>query len=154
MRDELLEHLEASVVLLVGHGSLKDRLAQVFREHLDQVDGAELPEDLQGEFQEMTRAMHCARALPGDSVISASARKLSPGDAERYANLIVRMWARRLRGVAEAPVAVPAVAPAVAVASAVARETRRAVDPAALAALLTIEAGAPVQRGGARVSRA
>ena len=140
MRSELSERLEAAVFMLAGNGPLKDRLAQVFREHLDHVDGKELPEDMQQEFQAMSQAMHCARALPGDSVISASARKLSPVDAERYAGLIVRLWARRLRTLAEATPAM--------------RETLRAVEPTPLAALLSIEAAAPSQRGGARVTRA
>ena len=41
----------------------------------------------------MARVMHGARALPGDSVVRASIRKLSNEEAQRYAGLILRSYA-------------------------------------------------------------
>jgi hypothetical protein len=46
------------------------------------------------EFQELITALHRERALPGDTVLRASLRKLSTVEAGRYAKLIIRTYAR------------------------------------------------------------
>ena len=89
--------LEAAVLLLAGDGTLKDRLAAAFREHLDDIDELELPGEVQLEYAQMSRTMHLARALPGDNVVRASVRKLSNADALRFSALIVRMHALRMQ---------------------------------------------------------
>jgi hypothetical protein len=91
--------LEAAVLLLAGDGTLKERLAAAFREHLDDIDELELPGEVQLEYAQMSRTMHLARALPGDNVVRASVRKLSNEDALRFSALIVRMHALRMQSV-------------------------------------------------------
>ena len=96
--DTTLSHrLEAAVLLLAGDGTLKDRLAAAFREHLDDIDELELPGEVQLEYSQMSRTMHLASALPGDNVVRASVRKLSSDEARRFAALIVRIYALRMQ---------------------------------------------------------
>lgn len=96
--DTTLSHrLEAAVTLLAGDGTLKERLAAAFREHLDDIDELELPNEVQLEYSQMSRTMHLASALPGDNVVRASVRKLSNEEAQRFAALIVRMYSRRMQ---------------------------------------------------------
>ena len=93
----LTDQLEAAVITLTGHGVLKDRLCMAFSEHLADVDEHELPDEVQSDFSELTKAMHGARALPGDSVVRASVRKFSSEDAQRFAALIVRVYSAQLQ---------------------------------------------------------
>ncbi|HEX9473954.1 MAG TPA: hypothetical protein VF931_07180 [Steroidobacteraceae bacterium] len=97
MDTSLSDRLEAAVLLLAGHGTLKDRLASAFREHLDDIDELELPGEVQAEYAQMSRTMHLARALPGDNVVRASVRKLSSEEALRFSALIVRMHTLRMK---------------------------------------------------------
>ena len=89
---------------LVGHGALKDRLCAAFCDHLDDLKEHELPAEVQGEFASMSRAMHSARALPGDSVVRASVRKFSNEQAQGFATLIVRTYVLHLQGLIATPV--------------------------------------------------
>jgi hypothetical protein len=93
----LTDQLEAAVLALAGHGVLKDRLSAAFSDHLDGIDEHELPEEVQGDFSELTRAMHAARVLPGDSVVRASVRKFSSEETQRFAALIVRLYSAQLQ---------------------------------------------------------
>ena len=96
--DTTLSHrLEAAVNRLAGDGTLKERLAAAFREHLDEIEELELPNEVQLEYSQMSRTMHLARALPGDNVVRASVRKLSNEEAQRFAALIVRMYSLRMQ---------------------------------------------------------
>ena len=104
MHSALSKQLEAAVLMLVGHGALKDRLCAAYGDHLDDLREHELPEEVRREFAGMSRAMHAARALPGDSVVRASVRKLSNEQAQAYAALIVRTYVLRAQSLAAVPV--------------------------------------------------
>mgnify|MGYP001377219683 CR=1 FL=1 len=97
LHSALTEQLEAAVITLAGHGVLKDRLCAAFTDHLADLDEHELPEEVQGEFSELSKAMHGARALPGDSVVRASVRKFSSEQAQRFATLIVRLYSAQMQ---------------------------------------------------------
>jgi len=103
MNSLLSRKLEAAVMTLAGHGALKDRLCAAFSEQLEDIEEQELPEDVQGEFADMSRAMHRARALPGDNVVRASVRKLSNEEALRFAGLVVRIYGLRVQNLSAAP---------------------------------------------------
>ncbi len=92
MNSALTRKLEAAVTILTGQGALKDRLALAYSDYLEHLDLLELPEETQREFAELSLAMHRARALPGDTIVRASIRKLSNEEAQRYASLAVRMY--------------------------------------------------------------
>ncbi len=87
MHSAFSKQLEAAVLTLVGHGTLKDRLCAAFCDHLDDLKEQELPAEVQGEFASMSRAMHSARALPGDSVVRASVRKFSNHAGPEFCDL-------------------------------------------------------------------
>lgn len=104
MHSALSAQLEAAVVTLVGHGTLKDRLCAAYCDHLEDLREQDLPVEVQSEFAAMSRAMHGARALPGDSVVRASVRKFSNEQAQTFAALIVRSYVLRMQGLAATPV--------------------------------------------------
>jgi hypothetical protein len=110
MHSALSAQLEAAVLTLVGHGALKDRLCAAYSDHLDDIREHELPEEVQREFSVMSRAMHTARALPGDSVVRASVRKFSNEQAQAFAALIVRTYMLRVQALAAVPVGAARVA--------------------------------------------
>ena len=128
MHSALSTQLEAAVQTLVGHGALKDRLCAAYGDHLDDLREHELPEEVQREFAAMSRAMHAARALPGDSVVRASVRKFSNEQAQAYAALIVRAYVLRAQSLAATPVGQ-------------ARVGSSARNAAALPALLALDGG-------------
>lgn len=103
MPSALSAQLEAAVLTLVGHGALKDRLCAAYCDHLDDIKEQDLPEEVRGEFAAMSRAMHGARALPGDSVVRASVRKFSNEEAQKFAALIVRTNTLRVQELAATP---------------------------------------------------
>ena len=143
MQSELSAQLEAAALALVGDGTLKDRLCAAFCDHLDDVAAAQLPDEVQEEFSAMVRAMHAARALPGDSVVRASVRKLSSEQAQRYAGLILRSYGLRIRELAATARISPRAASA-------ARESTP-LESTPLVALLALEGGT---RGGTRTKQA
>lgn len=103
MRSVLSTQLEAAVLTLAGHGALKDRLCAAYCDHLDDIKEQDLPEEVRREFGLMSRAMHGARALPGDNVVRASVRKFSNDEAQKFAALIVRTHVLRIQGLAATP---------------------------------------------------
>lgn len=92
MNSALADQLEAAVTVLASHGALKDRLGTAWCQHLEDIDAQDLPLEAQQDFTELSKAMHAARALPGDTIVRASVRKLSNEDAQRYCALIVRLY--------------------------------------------------------------
>lgn len=92
MNSALADQLEAAVIALASHGALKDRLVTAYSNHLADLDMQELPLETQQDFTELSKAVHAARALPGDDVVRASVRKFSNEETQRYATLIVRIY--------------------------------------------------------------
>jgi hypothetical protein len=92
MHASLIHRLEAAVTTLSGNGALKERLTRAYARHLEHLEPEALPATIRSEFAALANALHSARALPGDSVVSASVRKLSNEEAERCAALIVRTY--------------------------------------------------------------
>jgi hypothetical protein len=89
---DLGARLEAATLSLASAGTIKDRLLDAYCSHLADLQEADLPLDVRAEFAQMIRALHSARALPGDDVVKASVRKLSNEDASRYATLVVKLY--------------------------------------------------------------
>lgn len=89
---KLTERLESAVVYLAGHGTIKDRLIDAYDKCLADLTEDDFPGELRADFAELVRALHRERALPGESIVRASVRKLSPEDARRYTTLIVRTY--------------------------------------------------------------
>jgi len=138
MQSALSTQLQAATLALVGDGTLKDRLCAAFCDHLDDVSELDLPDEVQEEFAAMVRVMHGARALPGDSVVRASIRKLSNEEAQRFAGLILRTYALRISEMAATARTSP-------------RAASAPLESTPLAALLALESGS---RGGTRPKQA
>ncbi len=88
----LSERLESAVVCLAGPGTIKDRLIEAYGTCLADLSEEDFPAELRADFVELSRALHRERALPGESIVRASVRKLSPEDARRCTTLIVRTY--------------------------------------------------------------
>jgi hypothetical protein len=88
----LTDRLESAAVCLAGTGTIKDRLIEAYGKCLADLTEEDFPSELRGEIAELMRALHRERALPGESAVRASVRKLSPEDARRYTTLIVRAY--------------------------------------------------------------
>jgi len=122
----LVDRLESAALCLAGPGAIKDRLIEAYGKCLADLSEDDFPRELRPDFAELVRALHRERALPGESIVRASVRKLSPEDACRYTALIVRAYGA-LAGHGGAPaVAVRVSAP--------------------IARLLAVDATAPVAR--------
>jgi hypothetical protein len=92
-----LDLLQRAALHLSQEGSIKDRLAAAYAEHLLDVEADDLPEDVREAFATMCEAMHRERPLPRESVIRASVRKMSNEEAGRHAALVVRAFASLAR---------------------------------------------------------
>lgn len=88
----LIDRLEYATVCLAGPGTIKERLIEAYSQCLADLHDDTLPESLQGDFARMLHALQRERALPGDSVLRASVRKLSLDEARQYTALIVRTY--------------------------------------------------------------
>jgi hypothetical protein len=88
----LSERLEAAAFALAGSEPIRDRLAIAWSKHLSDLEARDFPRDVRNEFEELLRALNRERALPGDTVLKASLRKLSTIEASRYAKLIIRTY--------------------------------------------------------------
>jgi len=97
MDTSLSDRLEAAVLLLAGDGTLKDRLASAFREHLDDIDELELPGEVQSRVCPDVQDHAPGARVAGDNVVRASVRKLSNEEALRFSALIVHMHALRMK---------------------------------------------------------
>ena len=98
---DTIDHLQQATLQLSQEGSLKERLAVAYAEHLLDVDSLQLPEFLRADFEGLHAAMHSAVPQPRECVIRASVRKLSNAEVRAYAALVVRVFAAVARGEAE-----------------------------------------------------
>jgi hypothetical protein len=88
----LADRLESAAVCLAGPGTIKDRLIEAYGKCLADLSEDDFPKELRADFAELVRALHRERALPGESIVRASVRKLSPEEARLYTTLIVRAY--------------------------------------------------------------
>ena len=102
------QQLEAAALTLARSGSIKDRLADAYRNHLSLVSADELPEGLRAEFRACHDALTREPPLRGEDAVRATVRKLSNHEADELACTVVRLFAAMVRegtlaGVAEDP---------------------------------------------------
>lgn len=88
----LSERLESAALALSGPQCIKDRLFTAWSQYLADLELRDFPRDLRDEFEAMRDALGRERALPGDSILKASLRKLSADEAARFAALIIRTY--------------------------------------------------------------
>src|ERR1700757_776022 len=91
------QQLEAAALTLARSGSIKDRLADAYRNHLSLVNVDELPEGLRAEFRACHEALTRERPLRGEDAVRATVRKMSNEEADAIACTVVRLFAAMLR---------------------------------------------------------
>ena len=88
----MTDHVECfheALVVLVGHGHVKQRLIEAFEEHLADIHENELPVPLKQSFADLRQAMNQVAPLNGEGSVRASVRKMSLQDASECAARIV-----------------------------------------------------------------
>jgi hypothetical protein len=85
------EHFFAATAVLASAGSIKHRLAEAYRAHLEDLDQDELPKEIRDEYSTLTTSMCRVRPMRGETAIQATVRKMSDHEAARVAVRIVNM---------------------------------------------------------------
>ncbi|MGE4658313.1 MAG: hypothetical protein AAEI08_05195 [Gammaproteobacteria bacterium] len=92
----LSERFEMAVCALVGDGTVKQRLADAYDEHLGDLDSDEFPTDLRQDFETLYDALHCIRPESRGSPVRASIRKMSAVEADVHAGAIFKLYSELL----------------------------------------------------------
>jgi hypothetical protein len=88
-----LDLFEAATVSLTRPESIKDRLADAYRNYLAYVDERDLPADVCEEFRALIDTLtRVPPELRGDDALRATVRKMSIHDAAAAAFAVVRMF--------------------------------------------------------------
>ena len=91
------EQLEAAALVLVRSGSIKDRLADAWRNHLVHVEPEELPECVRAPFRACSEALTREPPMRGEDAVRATVRKMSGQQADEVACSVVRIFAEIVR---------------------------------------------------------
>jgi len=99
MSTTTLDLFQAATLSLARAGSIKDRLAEAFRNHLAYVDEDELPGELRDEFRTVTHLLtREPPLLRGEDSCRATVRKMSSEEAAEIASAVVCMFGAISRG--------------------------------------------------------
>jgi hypothetical protein len=91
------EQLEGATLSLARSGTIKDRLADAYRNHLALVNAEDLPEGLRAEFRACHDALTRQPPLRGEDAVRATVRKMSIHEADELACSVVRLFGAALR---------------------------------------------------------
>lgn len=86
------EKLYSAAIELAGEGPIKKRLIGAYEHHLDGLEDEHMPHEIRDDFSALRRALCSVRPLPGETAVLATVRKMSDGEASRYATQIVSMF--------------------------------------------------------------
>ncbi len=92
-----VDRFHAALLVLAGHGHVKQRLIRAFEEHLDDVHSDELPAALRQSFADLYDDVHRVAPLNGEGPICASVRKMSLDEASACAARIVTLYGELAR---------------------------------------------------------
>lgn len=92
-----VERFHAALVVLAGHGHVKQRLIKAFEEHLDDIHEDELPVATKQSFADLRHEVHREQPLNGEGPICASVRKMSLDEASQCAGRIVTLYGELAR---------------------------------------------------------
>jgi hypothetical protein len=99
-----LDLFEAATVSLTRAATIKDRLADAYRNYLVYVREEDLPADVCEEFRALTDTLTRVNPeLRGDDALRATIRKMSNNDAANAASAVVRMFGSVSRASATSP---------------------------------------------------
>ncbi len=85
------ESLHKAALELAKPSPLKQRLTDAFTHHLLDLPPYEIPGDLRPDFEALRQSLTRVRPLQGESVVAATVRKMSIGEAEACASRIVAL---------------------------------------------------------------
>ena len=102
-----IDRFFAAVLLLAGHGHIKQRLKKAFEENLTDLNDDDLPVGMSKTFAQIRRQMHQVAPLNGEGAICASVRKMSPIEASECAESIVTLYSDLLRSVGDNQAVLP-----------------------------------------------
>ena len=87
-----VDRFHAALLVLAGHGHIKQRLIKAFEEHLADVREDELPIAAKQSFADLRHDMHRVAPLEGEGPICASVRKMSVDEASDCAGRIATLF--------------------------------------------------------------
>jgi hypothetical protein len=92
-----VDRFHAALIVLAGHGHVKQRLTEAFEKHLADIDEDDLPIAVKQSFADLRREMNRVTPLHGESPICASVRKLSLEEAGECAGRVATIFAEVAR---------------------------------------------------------
>ena len=87
-----VDRFHAALLVLAGHGHVKQRLIKAFEEHLAEIHEDELPIAVKQSFADLRHEMQRVAPLNGEGPICASVRKMSLQEASECAGRIVSLF--------------------------------------------------------------
>jgi len=87
-----VDRFHAALIVLAGHGHVKQRLIKAFEEHLADIHEDELPITMKQSFADLRLEMQQVTPLNGEGAICASVRKMSLKEASDCAGRIVTLF--------------------------------------------------------------
>ena len=95
--DTTWQQLEGAALVLASSSSIKDRLAEAYRDHLSQVNPEEIPEAWRAQFRVCLEALTRERPQRGEDAVRATVRKMSNLEADEIACSLVRLYGALVR---------------------------------------------------------
>jgi len=95
--DTTWQQLEGAALVLARSSSIKDRLAEAYRDHLSLVNPEEIPEALRAQFRSCLEALTRERPQRGEDAVRATVRKMSNLEADEVACSLVRLYGALVR---------------------------------------------------------
>ena len=92
-----VDRFHAALIVLAGHGHVKQRLIRAFEDHLVDIHEDELPVAIKQSFADLRQEMHRVLPLNGEGPICASVRKMSLTEASDCAGRIVTLFGEIVR---------------------------------------------------------
>jgi len=86
------DRFHAALLVLAGHGHVKQRLIRAFEDNLVDIHEDELPIAVKQSFADLRQDMHRVAPLNGEGPICASVRKMSLQEASDCAGRIVALY--------------------------------------------------------------
>jgi hypothetical protein len=88
------DKFQGATLSLARSGSIKDRLAEAYRNHLADISEDELPREIREEFHNVILSLtREPPMLRGEDAVRATTRKMSNDEADRLACTVVLMFA-------------------------------------------------------------
>lgn len=92
-----VDRFEAAVLVMAGHGNIKQRLISAFEEHLAIIDDDELPLVVSEEFADLKSLMTGVEPMNGEGHVRATVRKMSVPEADKCAHKLVAIYSKLVR---------------------------------------------------------